>query len=59
MSTITRKTERGSIPITMMVMLVVTTLVIAILATAQSGLKLARRGGDSANALQTIPSPWV
>jgi len=36
----------------MMVMMVVTTLVIAILATAQSGLQLARRGGDSANALQ-------
>jgi len=46
------RTQRGSIPITMMVMLVVTGLVVAILATAQSGLKLARRGGDSANALQ-------
>jgi Tfp pilus assembly protein PilX len=44
--------ECGSIPITMMVMLVVTVLVVGLLATAQSGLKTSRRGGDSANALQ-------
>ena len=44
--------QRGSIPITMMVILVVTALVIAILTSAESGLKLARRSGDSANALQ-------
>lgn len=36
----------------MMVMFVVTALVVAFLAMAQSGLKQARRGGDSANALQ-------
>ena len=36
----------------MMIMLVVTALVVALLATALSGLKLSRRGGDAANALQ-------
>jgi hypothetical protein len=36
----------------MIVMMVVTALVVALLATAESGLKTARRGGDAANALQ-------
>src|SRR3954468_11965362 len=46
------RSQNGSIAITVMVMMVVTTLVVAVLATAESGLKASRRGGDSANALQ-------
>jgi Tfp pilus assembly protein PilX len=46
------RSQKGSIAIAVMVMMVATTLVIAVLASAESGLKLSRRGGDSANALQ-------
>lgn len=47
-----RRSERGSIPITMGVTLVSGILVVAFLDVAHFGLKSSRRAGDSANALQ-------
>jgi hypothetical protein len=44
--------QRGSIPITLGVMVVSSILVVALLEVAHSGLRLSRRAGDSANALQ-------
>jgi hypothetical protein len=44
--------ERGSVTMAMLVMLIVTGLVVALMATALSGLRGSRRAGDSANALQ-------
>ena len=47
-----RHDERGSIALVMIVMLVTSTLTLAAVTTAESGLKSSRRAGDSANALQ-------
>ncbi|HET7488240.1 MAG TPA: hypothetical protein VFJ85_09945 [Acidimicrobiales bacterium] len=44
--------ERGSIPIMMTIILVVSALVITTLETVDVGLRNSRRAGDSANALQ-------
>jgi Tfp pilus assembly protein PilX len=44
--------DEGSVAMAMLVMLIVTGLVVALLATALSGLRSSRRAGDSANALQ-------
>jgi Tfp pilus assembly protein PilX len=44
--------QRGSVAVAMMVILVVSILVLALLATAEFGLRSSRRAGDSANALQ-------
>ena len=44
--------ERGSIPIMMAILLVVSALVMATLDTVDVGLRSTRRAGDSANALQ-------
>jgi Tfp pilus assembly protein PilX len=44
--------ERGSIAIVMMVMLVCTGLVVGVLQVTYTGLRVSRRSGDSANALQ-------
>ena len=42
----------------MMVIMIVTILVVALLVTAEFGLRGSRRGGDSANALQ-LAAPRV
>lgn len=47
-----RRDQQGSIAITMGVMLVSSVLVVALLDVANYGLRLSRRAGDSANALQ-------
>jgi len=44
--------DRGSVAVAMMVIMIVTILVVALLVTAEFGLRGSRRGGDSANALQ-------
>jgi Tfp pilus assembly protein PilX len=44
--------EQGSVVMAMIVVMVATLLVVAVLATALSGLRGARRSGDSANALE-------
>jgi hypothetical protein len=44
--------ERGSVALAMMVIMIVTVLVVALLVTAELGLRGTRRAGDSANALQ-------
>jgi Tfp pilus assembly protein PilX len=44
--------QRGSVAVAMMVIVIVTMLVVALLATAEFGLRGSRRAGDSANALQ-------
>lgn len=44
--------QRGSVAVAMTVILVVSILVLALLATAEFGLRSSRRAGDSANALQ-------
>jgi Tfp pilus assembly protein PilX len=44
--------DRGSVAMAMMIVLIVTLLVVALLATAELGLRGSRRAGDSANALQ-------
>lgn len=46
------RNERGSIPIFMVVMMVVSGLVLVTVQTVDSGLRSTRRAGDSANALQ-------
>src|SRR5687768_11571106 len=47
-----KRTEEGSVALVMVIMMVATTLTLALLATAESGLRASRRAGDSANALQ-------
>jgi hypothetical protein len=44
--------DRGSVAVAMMIIVIVTILIVALLATALSGLRSSRRAGDSANALQ-------
>jgi Tfp pilus assembly protein PilX len=44
--------DRGSVAVAMMVIMIVTILVVALLVTAELGLRGSRRAGDSANALQ-------
>src|SRR5437879_4269834 len=44
--------DEGSVPLTIMVVFVVTFLVVGLLLVSQSSLKFSRRAGDSANALQ-------
>jgi hypothetical protein len=46
------RTEDGNMAITMIVMLVCSTLILAIVTTSEAGLRSSRRSGDSANALQ-------
>src|SRR3954451_2679487 len=46
------RTEEGSIALVMVIMLVASTLTLAMLTTSEVGLRSARRAGDSANALQ-------
>src|SRR5438093_4473681 len=47
-----RRTEEGSIAIVMAIMMVASTLTLALVATSEAGLRASRRAGDSANALQ-------
>lgn len=47
-----RTDDDGSIIITMLILLIATGLVVAVLASVYSGLRVSRRYGDSANALQ-------
>lgn len=47
-----RRSQDGSIPLTLGVIVVSSVLVIALLDVANFGMRLSRRGGDSANALQ-------
>src|SRR3954469_23473433 len=47
-----RRDERGSIALVMVIMLVTSTLTLAIVTTSEAGLRSSRRSGDSANALQ-------
>src|SRR6266571_59164 len=44
--------EGGSVALTMLVIMIASMLLLAVLATVQSGLRSSRRAGDSANALQ-------
>jgi hypothetical protein len=44
--------EQGSVAMALLVILVATTLVVALLAVSEAGLRGSRRAGDSANALQ-------
>ena len=52
MRAIRRRDEQGSIAITVMIMMVASSLILAITVTAEAGMKSSRRAGDSANALQ-------
>ena len=47
-----RGDERGSIALVMIIMLVTSTLTLAVVTASEAGLKSSRRAGDSANALQ-------
>jgi hypothetical protein len=47
-----RTGDRGSVAMAMIVIVIVTGLIVALLATAEFGLRSSRRAGDSANALQ-------
>ena len=47
-----RTGDRGSVAMAMLIIVIVTGLIVALLATAEFGLRSSRRAGDSANALQ-------
>src|SRR4051794_950519 len=47
-----RRDERGSIALVMVIMLVTSTLTLAVVTASEAGLRSSRRAGDSANALQ-------
>lgn len=47
-----RRDEQGSIAITVIVMMVASSLILALTVTAEAGMRNSRRAGDSANALQ-------
>ena len=47
-----RRTEEGSVALVMVIMMVASTLTLALVTTSEAGLRASRRAGDSANALQ-------